>query len=134
MKNLANCKPSEFLKQTNLIRKSVANWLELTDVLNIRQKKPDLSGLDEKEKRAALEAQAKENLNEMLEAILEEHPEETLEVLALICFVEPEDADNHSVAEYLDALSEIISNKAVLNFFISLARLEKTPTSSVSRA
>lgn len=134
MKNLANCKPSEFLRQTNLIRKSVANWLEMTDILNIRQRKPDFEGLSEDERKAALETQVKDNLNDIFEAILEKHPDETLEVLALVCFIEPKDADNHSVAEYLDALSEMINNKSVLNFFISLARLEQTPISSVSRA
>jgi hypothetical protein len=40
MKNLANCKPSEFLSQTNKIRKSVEKWLKLTDIINIRKRIP----------------------------------------------------------------------------------------------
>lgn len=34
MKNLSNCKPSEFLRQTARIRKSVAKWLEVTDLID----------------------------------------------------------------------------------------------------
>ena len=36
MKNLANCTPREFLRQTNRIRKAAARWLERTDALAIR--------------------------------------------------------------------------------------------------
>lgn len=134
MKTLATCKPSEFLRQTNLIRKSVANWLELTNIMNIRKRKPELEGLDKDERIAAMERQAKENLDDILNALLEEYPDETLSILALVCFVDPADVDDHTVAEYLDAISEIISNKSVLNFFVSLARLEQTPISNVARA
>ena len=51
MKNLANCKPSEFLVQTNRIRKSVENWLTVTDILNIRRNQPELKEGMTKEER-----------------------------------------------------------------------------------
>ena len=123
MKNLANCKPSEFLKQTNKIRKSVGKWLTDTDIVNIRQRMPDMEGMDEEQKKEAIQEQAKKNAGQMLDAILEEHPDETLELLALLCFVEPSDVDNHTVTEYLESFNEIISNKTVLDFFISLTQL-----------
>ena len=134
MKNLANCKPSEFLKQTSLIRKSVARWLDITEILKIRKRLPQLTPVtgdmtsDEKmkivaENKRKSEEQMQKNAMAILEAVLDEHPEETLELLALLCFIEPEDADNHSVEEYLRAFSELISNQDVLNFFLSLARL-----------
>ena len=135
MKNLANCKPSEFLQQTNRIRKSVSKWLTDTDILNIRQRMPNISDdATQEERKKAMEGQAKENLNLMLDAILEEHPEETLELLALLCFVEPKDVDKHSVTEYLESFEELISNKAVLSFFTSLMRLANTTTSTVPEA
>ena len=40
MKNLANCNVREFLTQTNKIRKSVSNWLSLTQILEIRKNNP----------------------------------------------------------------------------------------------
>lgn len=124
MKNLANCKPSEFLKQTSRIRKSVSKWLTDTDIMNIRQRMPEIpDGVTEEEKKTMMEEQAKKNANAMLDAILDEHPDETLEVLALLCFIEPEDVDNHEVTEYLSAFNELIGNKAVVGFFIQLIDL-----------
>ena len=91
-------------------------------------------GATEEEKKKALEGQAKENFNLMLEAIMEKHPSETLELLALLCFVEPEDVDNHSITEYLESFDELISNKAVLSFFTSFMRLANTTTSTTPEA
>ena len=123
MKNLANCKPSEFLQQTNRIRKSVSKWLTDTDISNIRKKMPDIpkDATDEQRQELAFE-QAKKNTAEMLDAILDEHPEETLEVLALCCFVEPEDVDNYTMDEYFASLAEVLNNRAAFNFFMSLTR------------
>lgn len=124
MKNLANCKPSEFLKQTNVIRKSVSKWLTDTDIMNIRKRMPVIpDGATDEEKKEAKEKQVNENFNAILDAILEEHPDETLELLALLCFIEPEHADDHSVAEYLESFNELVSNKTVLDFFTSLIQL-----------
>lgn len=137
MKNLANCKPSEFLTQTNKIRKSVAKWLTETDIMNIRKVRPELRSIpvsSTAEERAEIirenadlvKAQANKNTDLILEQIMEKHPDETLELLALLCFVEPKDVDNHTVSEYLTSLTELINDRAVLGFFTSLAQLEKT--------
>ena len=121
MKNLANCKPSEFLTQTNKIRKSVSKWLTDTDIVNIRKRVPSFKeGATDEERKTALNKQASENLKDILDAVLEEHPEETLEVLALLCFVEPEHIDDHDMTEYIESFNELLTNKAVLNFFTSL--------------
>lgn len=135
MKNLANCKPSEFLKQVNRIRKSAKNWLKVTDVMEIRKRMPkgmpelsaDLSQ-DETEaviakREEMMAAQMGENLDAILDSLLDQHPDETLELLALCCFVEPEDVDSHTVSEYLAATNELIQDKAVRDFFMSLMSL-----------
>lgn len=136
MKNLANCKPSEFLKQTNRIRKSVEKWLKITDVMNIRKKMPEgmpevKSDMSKDEARAVLEKrqmmmaeQSQRNLKDMLDAMLDEHPDETLEVLALCCFVEPEDVDLYSVSEYLSSINELLADSNVRDFFTFLMSLE----------
>lgn len=124
MKNLANCKPSEFLRQTNKIRKSVSKWLTDTDIMNIRKRMPQLpEGATKEEIGEARREQAKENLNACLDAVLEEHPDETLELLALLCFVEPSHVDDYEVTDYLVSFNDLINNKAVLDFFLSLMRL-----------
>ena len=141
LKTLADCKPSEFLKQTNRVRKAVARWLTDTDILNIRRRMPEIrvppDGTVE-EKAAAFAAQkreqARKNLSAMLDAMLEEHPDETLEVLALCCFVEPEDVDSHEIVEYLDAIYRLITDEAVIRFFTSLAQLGQIGTLPTAKA
>lgn len=140
LKTIATCKPTEFLKQTNRIRKTAEKWLKDTDILNIRREMPELKEIPEdaadavreaieEENRKAIAEQAQKNLSLMLDALLEEHPEETLELLALCCFVEPENVDDNTVEEYLQALTEIVNNRTVLSFFISLIRPGRMLTS-----
>jgi hypothetical protein len=144
LKTLVTCKPTEFLKQTNRIKKSVEKWLTDTDILNIRKRMPALEpmpiGATDEERKAVFarnkrlaEDQAKKNVSAMLDAILEEHPEETLELLGLCCFVEPDHIDDYKVSDYLNAFNSIISDRAVIDFFISLASLAQTDTSKVSK-
>lgn len=127
MKNLANCTPREFLRQSNRIRKSVENWLKLTNVIGIRQRMPDLKDItDESERKRLVGEQMRANLSAMLDAALDEHPDETAEILALICFVEPEDIDNYKITDFLGAISEILNSSEVIGFFTSLVNLGQT--------
>ena len=141
-KNLATCTPREFLKQTNRIRKSAERWMTATDIVNIRNRK--VEGLQvipaddaeeaariRKENAEKIVKQRAKNLNEILDSALEEHIDETLELLALACFVEPKDVDKHKISFYLRNLSDIFSDADVLGFFTSLAQLEQTGILSV---
>lgn len=137
MQTLASCEPIEFLKQTNKIRKAVEHWLDLTDIANIYRRKPELITLresmtqderqeafDENTKRAR--EQSKKNMMDIFDSIMDKHPEETLEILALCCFVEPSQVNDHTVAEYLVCLTELMNDQAVLGFFTSLMLLMNT--------
>ena len=127
MKTLANCNPLEFLTQTNKIRKSAANWLTLTKVLEIRRTVPDIPAeATGEEKTKAFEAQVQKNLSAMLDAILDEHPKETAELLCHVCFIDPKEMDQHSMAEILTEINALLANKEVVDFFVSLARLGLT--------
>ena len=135
MKTLASCTPREFLVQSNKIRKSVANWLSLTKVLEIRKKLPDLpKNATEEERRKAMTAQIKANASAMLDAVLDEHPNETAELLGLMCFIEPDDLDNHKMTEFFGAIAEMLSSPEIIDFFISLAKLESMNTSDSAKA
>jgi len=140
MKNLANCTPIEFLKQTNKIRHEVESWLKDTKIMDIRKNRPVLIPLTpsmteeemesaKKENRERTRKQTYLNISDMLDAALENHTEQTLRVLALMCFIEPENANDHKPVEYLNAFTEIFSDKDVLDFFTSLMRLEQINTS-----
>lgn len=135
MKTLANCSPREFLVQSNKIRKSVAKWLSLTKLLDIRKNLPAIpEDATEDERRDAIAKQVQANATAMLDAILDDHPEETAELLGLLCFVEPDDLDNHSMTEFFGAISEILNSREIIDFFTSLVSLGSGNSSGSAKA
>lgn len=144
MKNLANCKPSEFFKQTLRIKRNVERWMTSDDIKEIRSRKIDTEEIldsmtPEEQGEILLKNQKKreemiiKNFMDILEILLDKKFEETLSLLALCCFVEPENVDDHSVDEYLGSMADLISNPNVLRFFVSLAQLGQTNISIVSK-
>lgn len=141
MKNLANCKPTEFFVQTNKIRKAVQKWITVTNLMEIRRRVPkietqsgeitkeELAGNIEQRKNAFAQ-QALTNTFDILEQALEFHPQETMAIIALLCFVEPENIDDYPVSDYLDSIAELITNRSVVNFFYSLGALGRQSISS----
>lgn len=140
-KNLANCKPSEFLKQTWRIKKCVEKWLTDTDILNIRKNLPELKKITDEmtdeekqvifaENKQKTKEQGRKNAMAILDSVMDTHADETLEILALCCFVEPADVDNHDIGFYLDNFTDLIRNESVIGFFTSLAQLGLLDTPS----
>ena len=145
MKNLATCKPTEFVAQTAKIREAVADWLELIDFQKIRNKIPDYEVVSKeataeekadviRHNAAILRKATADKLNKILDNMLAKHPQETLNVLALCCFVEPTEVDNYPMDEYFNCIMDMAENKAVLRFFSLLAQLDQTSTSKASKA
>ena len=137
MKNLANCTPTEFLKQTYKIKKDLEKWITDIDLKNIRARKPEITEIPQEataeEKRKIISENGKrvkeqgmKNLSDILDAAMGAHPDETLRILALLCFVEPENVDDHSMSEYIQCLTELMSDEAVVGFFVSFYRLGQT--------
>lgn len=126
MKNLANCNVREFLSQTNKIRKSVVNWLSLTQILEIRKNMPVFTDdVSEEDRKKAMAEQAKKNFSDMLDSILDKYPDETAEMLGLMCFIEPKDLNKHKMTELFASFNEMINCEEVIGFFISLVSLAK---------
>lgn len=124
MKHLANCTPREFLAQSVKAVNVLENWLKVTGVMEIRKNKPDIpKGADKNIREEMLAEQGRKNLIEMFNAAAMEHPEETLELLGTLCFVEPEHIDDYPMDDYMGALFEMVSSKTVTGFFTSSARL-----------
>lgn len=135
MKNLATCKPSEFVAQTAKIKTAVANWLDAIDLMKIRAIQPKYEVLPKDataEERAEVikknaeiqRKQTMDNLSKILDNMLSEHPQETLEVLALCCFVEPSHVDDYTIDEYMQCIMDMMQNKSVMNFFSLLAQMQ----------
>ena len=107
--------------QTRLIKHSVEKWLTDTDIMNIRKTLPDLpDDLDDEEKKKRMEQQAKENLSKMFDAIAEEHPDETVELLGLLCFVPLDETNDHPMNFYFESITELLNDQSVWSFFSSL--------------
>ena len=120
-KNLANCTPKEFAAQTRLIKHAVEKWLTETDIMKIRERKPVIpEGATDEEVAKLMQEQGGKNLSAMFDVVMDEHPDETVELLGLLCFVPPEEVDNHPMTYYMDSISELVANQSVMNFFISL--------------
>lgn len=145
MKSLANCTPSEFFKQTLRIKHNVEKWLTSDDIQEIRKRKPDgLESISNEmtvaEQKALLsrnakkyEEQSMKNFMDIIEVMLGKKFDETLSVLALCCFVEPEHVDDYVMDDYFEAIADLIANPNVMRFFASLAQLGQTSISIVSK-
>ena len=124
VKSIANCKPSEFLKQTNAIRHYVDKWLKDIKFADIRKRLPIIpEGATVEEKQELIKEQSRKNFSEMLDSALEEHPDETLGVLALCCFIPVEEADDQPMDFYIEAIADLMESEQVMRFFISLVKL-----------
>jgi len=119
MKTLANCSPREFLAQTYRIRKAAAGWMERAGMDGLRARLREIEGREEQIRAAA---------RALMDVALETCPDETAELLGLMCFIEPEDLERHAMAELLGAAREIANCPEIIDFFISLARLESGST------
>lgn len=131
MKTIAELNGVDFLRQCNKIRYEVQDILKETGILKIRQKLPDYTGADTKEERLKRqEEQAKKNLNEMLDVLLEEKPEETIKLFNLL--VIPEKGDKELTGMELTMIGlGIVSDKRVMDFLSSLIRLGQVGTGDI---
>ena len=126
MKTLANCAPVEFLRQTNKIRHQAGALLKKSGVLEIRKQQPSFTGQEtEEEKKEKITSQAKKNLDEMMDALLEKDPESTVQLLGMLCFMEPEEALAANGMERFNVAMELLNSKAVLGFLSSLMNLAR---------
>lgn len=134
MKNLANCKPSEFFKQAYKTKKAAEKWMKDTNIIELRGRIPELVKItkemtEEEKQNAFRENQQRikkaglENALEILDKALGEHAEETLEVLAYCFFLEPSEIDNYQVKDFLQGITELLTTPEVVGFFTSVAQL-----------
>ena len=136
-KNLANCTPDEFLDQSFLIMDAAEKFIKVNDILGIRCRQ--VEGLQEipkdneeeadrvrRENAKKITAQRMKNVKDLLTSMMHTHKSETLELLALSCFIDPVEVNNYTMAYFLRNVGEMISNQDVLAFFTSAAQLEQT--------
>lgn len=134
MKNLVSCTPTEFLSQTMKIKRTAEKWIKDVEFTEIRNTSIDLEEAKENESIEELKLRSERNakkiqqqgianLSKILDNAFEKHPNETLELLALVSFIDPKNVDDYPIREYLLNLNAMIQDEAVLNFFLSLVQL-----------
>ena len=122
MKTIANLNGVEFLRAINRTRHAVEKLLSVTGVLKIRKNVPNFTGNETAEEKAEMErAQIKKNLNDMLDSLLETHPEETYECIMALC-VRDEGEPEPDGIELLMAAFSLIGDKRVLDFLSQLGK------------
>ena len=118
MKHIANCTNTEFLKQVQAVRGPFKAWLEKTGIPAIRARRPEgYDAMTEDEQREALLEQARVNTPEIIDAALSRDFDGTVDLLCLVTFTDPADFDAHTIAEYIQAVNEILRDPGVRDFF-----------------
>ena len=126
MKNLSNCKPSEFFAQTIKIKNLVRDWLDATKIMDVRKNFSQVDkNLAAEERTNAIVNQALSNWSDMLDRMFVDNAEKTLALIALVNFVEPERVDDYEMGDYLQSIGELLGDSRVISFFTSLVRLNQ---------
>lgn len=122
MRTIANLSGVEFLRAINRTRHSVEKLMKVTDVLGIWKKQPTFKGDEtEEEKIEMAKGQVKKNLNDILDTLLENHPEETYECIMALCVRDEGEAEPDGI-ELVIAAFNLISDKRVLDFLLQLGK------------
>ena len=122
MRTIANLNGIEFLRAVNRTRHAVEKLMTVTDVLTIWRKNPTFTGKETPEEKMAMQKnQIKQNLNDMLDALLEEHPEETYACIMAMCVSDEGEPEPDGI-EMVMAAFNLISDKRVLDFLFSLGK------------
>ena len=122
MRTIANLSGVEFLRAVNRTRHAVEKLMTVTDVLKIWKKNPEFTGEETPEERHEMQRnQIKKNLNDMLDTLLEKHPEETYECIMALC-VRDEGEPEPDGIELVMAAFNLVSDKRVLDFLLQLGK------------
>lgn len=123
MKTLANCTLKEFLQQTNKIRHKAADFYNIIGIADIRKTMPTLTGKEtpEEAEKKRIE-QGKKNISAIIDKCIDANIDATIEIIGLMCFKTPEEAENMNATEFIDVVFEIIGSERVMNFFTKMVK------------
>ena len=122
MKTIANLSGVEFLRAINRTRHAVEKLMKVTDVLAIWKKNPEFKGDETPEEMHEIQRnQIKSNLNDILDSLLEKHPEETYECIMALCVREEGEPEPDGI-ELVMASFNLISDKRVVDFLLQLGK------------
>lgn len=119
-KTLANCKLSEFSAQAIKIRKMVDEYYHAINVPELLKKYAnEYKGID----AADRDAVSQKLIGGILDAMLTEHPVETVKIIAAMSFLTYDEAEELEPSEALEIVLDCITSQKVIDFFINVERL-----------
>lgn len=122
MRTIANLNGVEFLRAINRTRHAVEKLMTVTDVLKIWKKNPEFTGKENPEERHEKQRnQIKQNLNDMLDTLLEKHPEETYACIMALCVRDEGEPEPDGIDMVMAAIN-LISDKRVVDFLLQLGK------------
>ena len=122
MKTIAQLKTAEFLRACNKIRHNVSDFLEKTQVLELRKTMPELTGKETpEEKDKKFTEQGKKNIDAMLDRLLDDYAEDTAEFVELFIIKEEGDDKELDGVDIICSLFDLLSDEKVMSFLQSLA-------------
>jgi hypothetical protein len=123
MKTLANCTLKEFLQQTNKIRHKAAEFYNVIGIADIRKTMPTLTGKEtpEEAEKKRIE-QGKKNISAIIDKCIDANIDATIEIIGLMCFKTPEEAENIDAMEFIDVVFDVIGSERVMNFFTKMVK------------
>lgn len=122
MRTIANLNGVEFLRAVNRTRHAVEKLMKVTDVLSIWRKNPAFTGKETPEEKLEKQKnQIKQNLSDMLDSLLEKHPEETYACIMAMCVCDEGEPEPDGI-EMVMAAFNLISDKRVLDFLLQLGK------------
>lgn len=130
-KTLANCRAAEFLRQANKIRKVAKEYYDALNISGIRDR---LASKYAAQDEAGKETTAHEFVSEILDAVLDENAEKTVEIIGMVAFLEPDEAQELEPAEMFDILFNCLTSERTMDFFIKMASLGGKDTESILQA
>lgn len=129
MKTLANCNVEEFLTQAYKTREAFHALYHALDVDALRAKyAAEREAADTDEQRAAVTDRFKQ---ELWTRLMRDHTKELLAVVAACAFLTEDDLRTMSPADALGILTECISDRDVMTFFINAERLAGSSTDGI---
>lgn len=122
MRTIANLNGVEFLRAINRTRHAVEKLMKTTDVLSIWKKNPAFTGEETQEEKLEMQReQIKQNLNDILDSLLEKHPEETYACIMALCVLDEGEPEPDGISLVMAAFN-LIADKRVVDFLLQLGK------------
>lgn len=120
MKNLSNCKLTEFCAQTDICASEIERLMKSIDFKSVleefRSKYADTE---------ADEQSTKGLISDVFRKLMRDHSEDVVRLIASLAFMKYEEAEEMSPNDALNVLLECMFSERVIDFFLSLKKLEQ---------